>query len=78
MSATANSDWQLRVQFSQVEGFKGQCFADACKGPISKTLALPGNPPVAPLRLVTKWKNGRLLAEQALDKLISKHEAGIP
>lgn len=77
MSATANSDWQIRVQFSQVEGFKHLCFADACKGPISKTLALPGNPPIAPVRLVTKWKNGKFLAEQALDKLISQYEAGL-
>lgn len=78
MSATANSDWQIRVLFSQVEGHKGTCFAEASKGFTGGTLALPGNPPIAAVRLVTRWKSGKIPAEQALDKLISEYEAGIP
>ncbi len=77
MSATANSDWQIRVLFSHVEGFKHTCFAEASKGFTGATMALPGNPPIAAVRLVTRWKPGKLAAEQAVDKLISQYEAGI-
>jgi hypothetical protein len=78
MTPTANSDWTIRVQFSQVPGFKEHCFATASKGPCTKTLALPGNPPIAPVRLVTPWKRGREAAELEIESIIAKHEAGIP
>lgn len=78
MSTTANSDWTIRVQFSEVKGFTGQCFATACKGPITKSLDLHGNPPIAPVRLVTGWVKGQELAERDIEALIAKHEAGIP
>ena len=78
MSATANSDWAIRIQHSQVPGFTHQCFATASQGISGKVLQVPGEPPVADVRLVTGWKDTRDMAEQEIETLIAKHEAGIP
>lgn len=75
MSATANSDWIISVQFSQVDGFAGQCFATAHKEPCSK--ALHGTHYVAPLRLVTGWVRGLAAVSRAIEEQIARYEAGV-
>ena len=77
MIPTANSDWSIRIQHSQVLGFTHQCFATASQGISGKVLQVPGEPPVADVRLVTGWKDTRDMAEQEIEALIAKHEAGI-
>ena len=75
MIPTANSDWDIRIQHSQVPGFTHQCFATASQGISGKVLQVPA--PVADVRLVTGWKDTRDMAEQEIEALIAKHEAGI-
>ena len=78
MSTTANSDWIIRIQHSKTPGFTHQCFATASQGFSGKTLQVPGEPPVADVRLVTGWKDTRAAAEQEIEELIARHEAGVP
>jgi hypothetical protein len=78
MSTTANSDWQIRTVFSGIEGFKNTCFSEASKGFTGAVMQIPGNPPIAAVRLFTRWKPGKIAAEQAVWDLVAKHEAGIP